>query len=384
MPRASSTRLLLLLLCFGCTAQQQPWPWHCEEGVSCGSDHCVPDGPITFCLPPDVVSGEQEGPLQTEGPRELRVRAALPLEPRPLAPDVRVQGALPSNGRWTALYFAFDAVAGRQYRFTPECSSQGACLVLFLDAEGYVLVRPGGLERVLVSTTLSAPTTGRHYAVLSVDTRQAFQTYAALLQDLGQDDHGETLETATPLAGVSVDFQGRTEVVGDRDLFRLPVQEGERFHVDCAVSRLPIVLTAQGERLAPVGAPYVYLAGAPATLLSVEQANAGPYACQFRSLEHDDFADTAAQATPVTVPMQRRAWFEWDGDVDAFAFELQADRTYTVVCKSPALCTLRGLYPDGREEAARDVMTLRALQPGRTVVLVRGNNSPVADYTLNV
>ncbi|MCP3100540.1 hypothetical protein LZ198_16850 [Myxococcus sp. K15C18031901] len=172
--------------------------------------------------------------------------------------------------------------------------------------------------------------------------------YTLHLDFIETDDHGDSVEDATPLSPSSAPFTGKLSGGSDRDVFTFVAVQDHVYRFVCDV--LP------GRQLGPSlllrdGAgqvvEYSYSVVGDRTHVSVEAPSAGvysvdvydglhdgPYTCAFEDLGFDDHGDSAATATEVSLSTEFSAHLETRADVDVFSFPVQAGRIYQFLPKS--------------------------------------------------
>ncbi|NPC69478.1 hypothetical protein HPP05_06930 [Corallococcus exiguus] len=173
--------------------------------------------------------------------------------------------------------------------------------------------------------------------------------YTCVLNDLGQEDHGDTPEAATPVPAGTASVQGKIEVQGDRDVFALSVQPGHHYQVSFA-------LTGQRQgriQDAAPGGPFgthpdsagiptstsfkasqethsVAMTGTPA--LEAKYVT-GDYTLQVEDQGLDDHGDTLDTATPIPDGPQTLSFRIANAiDHDVYTFQAIAGRRYQLDC----------------------------------------------------
>ncbi|NTX39425.1 hypothetical protein HUA78_33815 [Myxococcus sp. CA033] len=181
------------------------------------------------------------------------------------------------------------------------------------------------------------------YVRLSARTFAVSGPYSCQLVDLGADDHGDTLATATPWVPDTL-ATGVLELREDRDAFAIPLPRGAFYRVSCDS---PTFTPCQVNVAAPSGVGTGFLentatfnATHPGDYL-VEVATApgtdvvirGAYSLRLEHLEDDDHADTSDNATrlaPSPAPFSGKLSGSVDRDV--FAFTALQGHVYRFAC----------------------------------------------------
>ena len=190
------------------------------------------------------------------------------------------------------------------------------------------------------------------------------QPYTVVLKDLGAEDHGDTVETATALAAGTASVQAKMETLKDKDIFSLGVVAGHAYRVSCTIDG------DKGCRLrnAAPGSDFSSLQGGDLSTTAFRASQAthfvhvdldpvvparwveGPYTLQFEDFGADDHGDTRATATPLTGPSQAVSVFIADpSDHDFFSFEATAGQRYQLSCEwktNPGQLQLSAAFED--------------------------------------
>ncbi|HLL54385.1 MAG TPA: hypothetical protein VK447_12600 [Myxococcaceae bacterium] len=261
----------------------------------------------------------------------------------------------PSRWRQAALepagdvdFYALQVTAGHTYRFTCVPESLGACRVELVNPEGAVgrLAEPpyvveGKPGATVVTSALAGTDTPWYVAVSAAESGAARSrgTYRYRLEELGPDDHGDTLETATALNPAGEAGLGTAERPGDVDLFSFTAEEGAAYRFECHSatwrSSCPLqVLDARG-RPAPDLKPWGFTVPAAGTwyVRRAEDSTGtdGPEAFWYALVRlPEDHGDTAETATPVPFPGVLEGELGADNPVDHFAFAGRAKQTFEV------------------------------------------------------
>ncbi|WP_163865163.1 hypothetical protein [Myxococcus eversor] len=168
--------------------------------------------------------------------------------------------------------------------------------------------------------------------------------YSCKLEDLGPDDHGDTLDTATPWSPDTV-ATGVMELVTDVDVFALSLRRGAFYRVVCT-SQLPSV-PCKVNVLSPTGVS----TGEPASTASFNASHDGTYrvevtstfaqdvviqaaySLQLENLGTDDHGDTREHATRLMPsPSPFSGMLSGAMDRDVFSFSTQVGHAYLFIC----------------------------------------------------
>ncbi|MFY0577588.1 hypothetical protein ACN28S_27620 [Cystobacter fuscus] len=135
-------------------------------------------------------------------------------------------------------WFSFTATAGRLYDFT--CSTASIdCDVYLLDAHGNVVA--ADTTSTTVTRVRGKFTTGGTFyyrVVASSGWNVSYTSYTYRLQDLGVDDHGDTLATATPITPSASWVPAQFEVSRDEDWFSFIATAGRLYEFSCSTASI--------------------------------------------------------------------------------------------------------------------------------------------------
>ncbi|MDY7229149.1 pre-peptidase C-terminal domain-containing protein [Hyalangium rubrum] len=239
--------------------------------------------------------------------------------------------------------FSFEAVAGHIYEV--ECiASAFDCDLVLMDAEGTVILSDT-TNSTSASVLAELNTAGTYY--FRIQPGSSFGAYAYRLRDLGMDDHGDRLATATPIAPSATSINARFEVSGDVDWFSFTAEAGHIYEFTCAAQYVncnAYLYDAEGTLLLSdtatsntarvrmeftTGGTY-YVATVATDWATYTTSH---YTYRLVDLGVDDHGDTQATATPI-VPSTTStpALFEVSGDADWFSFTAEAGHVYEFIC----------------------------------------------------
>ncbi len=225
-------------------------------------------------------------------------------------------------------------------------------------------------------------------------------TYSLSAEDLGVDDHGDTLDHPTPLTLATL-TAGRLELPGDLDTFSFDATAGHVFQVTLGAAAGNNALTIQvfdpAGRLLGTGTPLVSVLCATAGTYAVQvgrgySSGVQPYSLTVVDRGVDDHGNTALAATALTLATATAGDLQYGADVDAFRFTAQAGHVYQATCTaSPSAfaCGLTVRDPSGAKSAgsgSEDSLRFLAPSGGAWVVEVTASfgPSPLGPYTLTV
>ncbi|HEY3447534.1 MAG TPA: PPC domain-containing protein [Myxococcales bacterium] len=231
--------------------------------------------------------------------------------------------------------FAVPVTAGRIYR-VEEISSTDVFFKVFTAGSIMVDWRDGP-----ESHTFKAAASDTVYVAVKAysGTGQSFTVKAT---DLGLDDHGDDMATATVLAssaaGTSID--GVFQFPGDAEVFSVQVTAGRIYKLEetSATDVWFRVFSATGDLVAWRDGPesYAWRPTASGTVyLAVQQYSGfgGSFTVKATDAGLDDHGDDAATATalaPTAAGATATGVFQFTGDVDVFAVPVIAGRIYRV------------------------------------------------------
>ncbi|NRD53041.1 hypothetical protein [Corallococcus exiguus] len=172
------------------------------------------------------------------------------------------------------------------------------------------------------------------------------QPYSCVLKDMGAEDHGDTVETATRLGAGTSSVQAKIETVTDTDVFSLSVLAGHHYRGACTIDgdKACEVRNARpgGEFTGPPGdrTRTAFKTSQTSHFVSVNISPAVPaywvqghYTLQIEDLGADDHGDTLATATPLTGPTQTVSVRIPDPvDHDVLSFQGTAGQRYQFSC----------------------------------------------------
>lgn len=282
-------------------------------------------------------------------------------------------------------FFSFAATAGHMYRLSCISSMQESWTVWLRDGSGQALSEAssyGGKAAV----GRKAPGDGLLFAEVSAKDPQGGD-YACKLEDLGPDDHGDTLDTATVLTPVTDGSltPGRIELFGDVDVFTFTPTPGHlygfvyTYGLSCSLL-MQSATGSQHDSHMPFSVIDVPPGSTPFLLLGSRGGDA-EYSYRLEDLGVDDHGGTAATATPLVAGTSAAVHVAGLGDVDALTFSATARRVYRLtvspasiienVLVSMAGQTLRWGATTTSEPSSLQY-TLQPLGDGPVLVQVRG------------
>jgi hypothetical protein len=262
----------------------------------------------------------------------------------PVPLPARAAGLLEWRGDVDAL--AFHAPAGALVR----AASTAPHRLRVRDASGGVV--PQSLEPAALG--FKAPAAGTY--VLEVSAQEAWtpqtERYEVALEDLGPDDHGDTPETASPLAPDSPEA-GQAQGPADVDLFAAPLAvqgiyllsltPGDGASVALSASAASGSLDAAPQPRGPDGAERLRVDPHADGDVRVAVVGTGRYTLRLEQVGTDDVPDADAQAAALTAGVERAGVLESRTDTDVFRLALEPGRVYqrTLVSGRPLRVDLR-------------------------------------------
>jgi hypothetical protein len=260
--------------------------------------------------------------------------------------------------------FSFQALSQHIYRFTCTTTGPGCMLkvfgpsgVLLAQAESYYYYSSGAMVAYEVAVA------GTYYVEVSIGSMygSAVTSYSYGLEDLGVDDYGDDVLTATSVL-VGDGGTATLEFAGEVDAFKFTPTAGRVYRLECTRGTLTscdlqlkdaiggtlysvsnpshgeIVFEATSEN------PVVFTVG----WISSYSKPEGTYTWSITDVGTDDHGDTPATATPALLPMTAQgAQLESFGDVDVFAFAATAGHIYRVTCTGGTLPNCMKRVKDG-------------------------------------
>jgi hypothetical protein len=178
-----------------------------------------------------------------------------------------------------------------------------------------------------------APIAGRHVLTLDGTLTPADVPYTCAVRDLGQDDHGDLLATATVLPEAeSMPIQGTLETSHDRDVFTFLARAGHAYSLTCDTTNFVPCIEARvysprNEQLSltfPVG-----VASDTWLMVRVEGRNAhrGAYSLTLRDLGADQ-GSGPQDAVRILGDVPLTGYLTPLGDEDFFRFDAVAGHVY--------------------------------------------------------
>ncbi len=288
-------------------------------------------------------------------------------------------------------YFSFTATASRIYRFTcnPSAALVG-CAVRVLNSTGTLLAAGS------TSVAFEAPAAGLHYVEVKASSSSYSGSYTYVVEDIGADDHGDTITAATPISAFGTAATGTIELAADVDYFSFTAVAGKLYRFTCTPStslyQCPVrILSNAGTLLASGTNGTTFKAGAAAThyveVRGYSTSYTGSYTYLLEDLGAEDHGDTMATATALTAgdPAKNGA-IELAGDLDYFSFSATLNKIYRFTCTpSTSLyqCPVRILNPTGVQLiTGANGASFKASQTGTHYIEAKGySTSYTGTYT---
>ncbi len=311
----------------------------------------------------------------------------------PLATDdVAISGRIERNQDTDS--FRVEQMADRLYRL--RWQAQGftpSAVVLLASGQVINLGYSYGVTGLVWKAAGSLPASVR----LSSSYGSTALTYSVAVEDLGFDDHSDTVTAATPLA-VGTPIAGRLELSTDIDTFSFTATAGHIFQAAATVTgtgattlRVRVLdstgaMLGEGDGLA--GALVATTGTYRAQVLRGGYSSNGDlqrYSLTVTDQGTDDHAGTSAGATALTVGTPIGGSVQYTADVDAFAFTPIAGHVYAVSCaRTSGTCSFQVKDPSGVVVPSGGGFL--AATAGRWIVEVSGGSysSVLGPYTLTV
>ncbi|HLL54384.1 MAG TPA: hypothetical protein VK447_12595 [Myxococcaceae bacterium] len=263
-------------------------------------------------------------------------------------------------------FYALRVTAGRTYRFTCVPETLGACRVEWVNPRGAVgmVAEPPyvveGKRGYTTGVSALAGTDATWYVVVSAGERGTPRyngTYRYRLEELGPDDHGDTLESATALNPAGEVGLGTAERPRDVDLFSFTAEAGAAYRFECRGATwrphcLLDVMDAQGRSI-PELKPWGFTVPAAGTWYVRRAEDStwtqGPEVFWYALVRlPEDHGDTAATATPVPFPGVLEGRLDGDNPRDSFSFAGRAKQIFHLRFNGPCKAGYQVWDPTGQ------------------------------------
>lgn len=239
--------------------------------------------------------------------------------------------------------FSFSATAGEIYKFTCTTTGYYGCTAAMKNPSGTIVASSSGSSSS-TSIGYEASVGGTYSIEVSASASNWVPTtYSFKLEDVGVDDHGDTIATATAIFVPTAATSATLEWSGDIDVFSFPTVTGHLYRFSCGNGTLTSCsLTfkdAAGTSLATSSSAPVsvtYKAAASQYYVAVSTGSyygaSGTYTYQLEDLGLDDHGDTPATATGLPgLNVAVSGQLEYAADVDYFSISLAASTSYQVL-----------------------------------------------------
>ena len=307
-------------------------------------------------------------------------------------------------------YFAFEFEEGRVYRIEVEPGTLSDPEATLYNAEAEHLAYTEQHEDTTAMRVYwQAETSGRHFVEVSAwsEGSGSYSMSVTLVDE--DDDHADSIEGATR-AAVGEDVSGTIDYAYDLDVFAFEFEEGRVYQIDVQLGTLSdsraALVDADGELLwfnddyGETYASRIYWKAETSGRHYVEVASwgesTGSYSVSATLFDldlADDHADWIQDATRATVGEDIPGAVDSPGDLDIFAFELEAGQTYRIEVALDGLSdSVARLYDsegqlleenDDYDETESRIYW-QAETSGRHFVEVFGYADSVGSYTLSV
>ncbi|MFZ5446274.1 MAG: calcium-binding EGF-like domain-containing protein [Myxococcota bacterium] len=286
-----------------------------------------------------------------------------------------------------------DQVRDRLYAWQPLTTATGQLALMVFDPRGQALVSSswsssGGVVWKASDSTFAALRLGSLWGTAS-------QPWSFRVEDLGFDDHSDTLNAATPLTA-GTPQGGRLELLADVDTFSFTAQAGHVMQASSSASGTALQVTmfdAQNQQLAQGSGSVAAVAATTGTYRVQVQRNSSsggllPYTVTVTDLGVDDFGATPGVLTLGAVV---NGSVQWPQDVDPFDFvpvvnhvyELTATRvaggTFSVRVKDPAGAVVASSY-----SGSSRTTSFLASVAGAWRIEISGDSSQIGSYQLSI
>jgi hypothetical protein len=224
--------------------------------------------------------------------------------------------------------------------------------------------------------------------------------YPPVFRTLAGDDHGDTFDTATPIAytGNSWTADGSINYTGDEDWFEFETPYMSDFSVTLAGLARSVYIYSDGQGgpsylagLYTATSNTVTLTGRPPGTYYVRVSGTplGGYSLTFAATEQDDCGNTAEDAERIFRDLTVEKRINYTGDVDWFKFDVARTSDFSVEYVGPA-CHVY-IYKDnngspdfvaGQYTILNGILTRTNHSPGTYYVVPI--DAPVGDYSVTV
>lgn len=246
---------------------------------------------------------------------------------------------------------SFQATAAHFYRVT--CSeTRSGCRIVVQTSTGSSVA--SGSSSSTATVTFPAPSTTVLYVKFESYYGTSQATYTWNLEDLGADDHGDTVATATAIT-LGTPVAGQIQFTSDKDVFAFGATALTLYSINCSSTISSVcALVVRDPSGQPVASAYassnamLTIAAAVTGAYTVEVAgysstSTGAYGLTVAHVGSDDHGNTVATGTTVTAGSTTPGDIQYAGDVDVLKFAATASTAYEVTCttSTSSLCTMR-------------------------------------------
>ncbi|RKH10565.1 hypothetical protein D7V97_13500 [Corallococcus sp. CA053C] len=266
---------------------------------------------------------------------------------------------------------SFQTVAGNVYALACTFPTTSWQLAIFNRQEQHYGFAEGPLFEDLTQGSTAFKSPGGVFYTDVQDLGTSTTPYSCVLRDMGAEDHGDTVETATALPAGTASVQAKIEVLPDKDVFALGVLPRHHYRVSCTIDGKKMCEVASA---APGGAFSHSTSDRTWTTFKASEAThhvrvainpilptlweEGHYTLQFEDLGEDDHGDTLATATPLTGPVQAVTGRIPDTvDHDFFSFQATAGQRYQFGCDWNSAPGQEQFYATFRDAQGEQVST---------------------------
>lgn len=224
--------------------------------------------------------------------------------------------------------FSFTPTAGHVIRVDAlELAGEPGVVVSLQNAMGTLA---SGERTVTAAVTSTTP----HFIVVQASLN-GVSHYRLTVTDLGADDHGDTLATATPLL-TDTWASGATQFATDTDCFKLQLVGGTVYRLNYAHqgNTKTVQVVQNGRQLVQTPLQGNDVRFSPGTSGEVEvrvrSTVLAPFDLRVETLGTDDFPNLTIDAALLPFGTTIDGAFEYGFDLDVFRFTVEANRVYQV------------------------------------------------------
>lgn len=247
-------------------------------------------------------------------------------------------------------FFSFSATAKHIYRLNCTTTTSYLCTMTVRDSAATIVASSSyGTNVMLYFSAVAAATYNIDVAAYS---SASTGNYTLTVTDMGLDDHGDTLSTASSITIDGPSVSGQIQTTSDIDMFSLTAGAGAMYTATC-VSTVGQLCTLTVRDSSGLSIASASASGSSTTTASFTTANAGTFTVSVSgsvvggytlavTTLVDDHGNTAGSATALVVGTATAVNIQFSGDKDVLAFTAAANTVFRVTCTTGTsyLCLL--------------------------------------------